>query len=97
MDLVRTAATAANQVEASADLVLGSPLNLRVSHAVQSLLPARNIHFSAGDPIFYEFLLFSLARIYTCCCNTLNTAALLLPKKDTHNCLTCAGTTYAPN
>lgn len=63
-DLVRAAATAANLGEASADLVLGSPLNLMVSHAVQSLLLTSNIQFSPGGLIFYEMLFFSHTFIF---------------------------------
>lgn len=69
-------------------MVLGSPLNLMMSHAVQSFLLARNIHFLVGDLIFYEILLFSLVLIYIHCCNIFHTAAQVLPGEDTHNYLT---------
>ena len=87
-DLVRVAATAANLGEASADLVLGSPLNLMVPHAVQSLLLTSNIQFSPGGLIFYEMLFF-FPHIYIHYYIRNTAALLLLPgEEDTHDCLT---------
>ena len=83
-------AAAAKLVGASAALDLGSPLDLMVPHAVQTLLLTENTQsFSANQSTFYEILLLSPSHITILHCSTPKPSPSLLPAQEgeCHGCL----------
>ncbi|XP_051785018.1 uncharacterized protein LOC127528403 [Erpetoichthys calabaricus] len=86
---LRAVAATTEAVLASTDIVLMSPLTVKVPHAVHSILvQAKTSHLTTARAIHYQNVLCTLSNVTIERCTTLNPATLLPTEEEgePHNC-----------